>query len=164
MAGVKRSRQHGVHRGGRPACSCPQSLHVRTQRVHGTIEAESTRAQGTVEVWVSEGRQETRRKDYIKRKTKCALRKRHRGATNMGVISCRSREASLIRKLYRLKRRRYVTAVISEQNPGDRRIPSPGWEKSLYSCTENAKTISLVEALVALRERKAFEVVFRARH
>ena len=47
---------NGVHRSGRPA-DCPQRLHVRTQRVHGTIEAESTRGQGTIEVtievWVS---------------------------------------------------------------------------------------------------------------
>ena len=43
---------NGVYRGGRPA-ECPQSLHVRTQRVHGTIEDGSTRGQGTIEAWVS---------------------------------------------------------------------------------------------------------------
>ena len=32
---------------------CPRSLHVRAQRFLGTIEAEPTRGEGTVEVWVS---------------------------------------------------------------------------------------------------------------
>ena len=34
---------------------------------------------------------------------------------------------------YELKRRRNVAAVILEQNPGDGRKPSPGWEKSLIA-------------------------------
>ena len=43
---------NGVDRSGHPG-DCPQWLHVFTQRVHGAIEAGTTRGQGTKEVWVS---------------------------------------------------------------------------------------------------------------
>ena len=72
VAGVKRSRQAAFVEAD--VRSCPRSLHIRTQRVHGTIEAESNRGQGTVEIRVSQGRQETRRKDADKRQINCALR------------------------------------------------------------------------------------------
>ena len=50
----------------------------------------------------------------------------------MGVISCRSRETSLIPNIYELKRGRPVTAVILEQRTGDARRASPGCEKACW--------------------------------
>ena len=49
----------------------------------------------------------------------------------MGVISCRSCEASLIPNCVRVEQN--VTAVALEQNPGDGIRMSPGWEKSLIA-------------------------------
>ena len=53
VAGVKRSRPTAFMKAD-VLQLCSQNLHVRTQRVHGTIDAEATRGQGTVniEVWV----------------------------------------------------------------------------------------------------------------
>ena len=48
----------------------------------------------------------------------------------MGVISCRSREASLIPNYIRLKRRRNDTTVMLEPKGGDAKSMSPGLEKA----------------------------------
>ena len=57
----------------------------------------------------------------------------------MGVILCRSSEASLIPNYipgYELKRRRNLAAVILEQNPRDEdgRRPSPGGGEGVLIC------------------------------
>ena len=51
----------------------------------------------------------------------------------MGVISCRSREASLISKYIRVKASSICYISHLGENPGDGIIPSPGWEKSLIA-------------------------------
>ena len=54
-----------------------------------------------------------------------------KGTTSIGVISCRSREASLIPTIYELMRRRNVIGVILDPKGGDAGSVPPGLEKSL---------------------------------
>ena len=64
------------------------------------------------------------------------IERRAKGTTSMGVIACRSREASLTPNYipgtwYELMRRRNVTGVILDPKGGDAGSASPGVEKSL---------------------------------
>ena len=53
----------------------------------------------------------------------------------MGVISCRSREASLTPNYIRVKApaKCYSSIIVLEQNPGDGIRLSPGWDNSLIA-------------------------------
>ena len=51
----------------------------------------------------------------------------------MGVISCRSREASLIQNYIRVEASAKCYSSNIGENPGDGRKPSPRWEKSLIT-------------------------------
>ena len=50
---------------------------------------------------------------------------RTKGTTSIGVISCRSRGASLIQTIHELMRRRSVTGVILDPKGGDTLPASP---------------------------------------
>ena len=128
-------------------CRCPSSFAgSHMQRSHGTIEAGPTRGQGrslgiiktTNNLW-----------ERYKYKTSNGIEKRAKGTTSMGVIACRSREASLTPNYipgtwYELMRRRNVTGVILDPKGGDAGSASPGVEKSLRTVQRERDDLTTV--------------------